>query len=364
MANSTKSLLAPSPGTCPIYEVQERIGALGRYNPNSNGEPLMATAQQLKALIESYTHGDRSRFLSVASQIAAHAAKAGKERLADDLRELVNEAKRASDQAPVTRLSVPIAQPTGELSGLVSATYPKQSLSEMVLSNELEQRLLRVLREFKQSDALAGHGLSPRRKLLLLGPPGCGKSMTAAALAGELHLPLLTVQFHTLITKFMGETAAKLRLIFDAMKRQRGVYLFDEFDAIGTQRLSGHDVGEIRRVLNSFLVFLEQDDSTSLIIAASNLASSLDVALYRRFDDVIHYAMPSKEMIRRLVENRLSPFVISRLSWTQVQQSAEGLSHADICKACEDAAKDAILDDRTAIRTQDLIRALRYRQHD
>ena len=321
----------------------------------------MATAQQLKALLESYAHGDHGRFLSVATQIAAHAARAGKNRLAEDLRKLVDEAKRAADQPSEPTRPVPIAQPTGELAGLVSATFPRTTLLEMVLDDELALRLRRVLREYRQADALAGHGLLPRRKLLLLGPPGCGKSMTAAALAGELHLPLLTVQFHTLITKFMGETAAKLRLIFDTMKHSRGVYLFDEFDAIGSHRSAGQDVGEIRRVLNSFLVFLEQDDSTGLVIAASNLESSLDAALFRRFDDVLRYEMPSKPMACRLVENRLAPFQSGRLGWRRIEQACRGLAHADITKACEDAAKEVILDDRPAIDTEDLLAALRQR---
>jgi SpoVK/Ycf46/Vps4 family AAA+-type ATPase len=237
----------------------------------------MATAQQLKALIESYTERNADRFLSVASQIAAHAARAGKTKLAEELRKLVEEARRKQGTQPTLSKSIPIAQPTGDLSGLFSASFPKTQLSDMVLDKELEQRLKRVILEYRQADRLHSHGLAPRRKLLLVGPSGCGKSMTAATLASELHLPLLTVQFHILITKFMGETAAKLRLIFESMKESRGVYLFDEFDAIGAHRHTGQDVGEIRRVLNSFLVFLEQDESMSIIIAASNLEDVLVV---------------------------------------------------------------------------------------
>jgi SpoVK/Ycf46/Vps4 family AAA+-type ATPase len=100
---------------------------------------------------------------------------------------------------------------------------------------------------------LRSHGLSARRKLLLVGPPGSGKTITAAALAGELILPPLVVRFDAVITKFMGETAAKLRQIFDATVTTKGVYLFDEFDAIGSDRAEPNDVGEIRRVPNSFL---------------------------------------------------------------------------------------------------------------
>ena len=215
----------------------------------------MATAQQLKALIESYTEHNPDRFLSVASQIAAHAARKGKTKLAEELRKLIEEARKKQKAKSALSKPIPIAQPTGDLSGLFSATFPETRLSDMVLNAELEQRLKRVILEYRQTDKLHSHGLAPRRKLLLVGPSGCGKSMTAATLASELHLPLLTVQFHILITKFMGETAAKLRVIFESMKESRGVYLFDEFDAIGAHRHTGQDVGEIRRVLNSFLVF-------------------------------------------------------------------------------------------------------------
>lgn len=322
----------------------------------------MATAQQVKALIESYTEGNPGRFLSVAAQIAAHAARAGKTKFAEELRHLVEEARRTQASISQPSKPVPIVQPTGELSGLVAATFPKTRLSDMVLEEELKRRLERVLTEYRQVDQLHSHGLAPCRKLLLLGASGCGKSMTAAALAGELHLPLLTVQFHTLITKFMGETAAKLRLVFDAIKQSRGVYLFDEFDAIGAHRHGGQDVGEIRRVLNSFLIFLEQDDSTSIIVAASNLERSLDTALFRRFDDTLRYGQPTTGMIRRLVENRLSTFDTRKLGWKSLLQTAKGMPHADIVKACEEAAKDAVLGKRRRILAGDLSRALSQRR--
>jgi len=318
----------------------------------------MATAQQLKALIESYTEHNPERFLSVASQIAAHAARAGKKKLSEELLKLIEEAHRKQKAQPALSKSIPIAQPTGDLSGLFSAVFPKTRLADMVLDSELKQRLKRVILEYRQVDRLHSHGLSPRRKLLLVGPSGCGKSMTAAALAGELDLPLLTVQFHILITKFMGETAAKLRVIFESMKQTRGVYLFDEFDAIGTHRHTGQDVGEIRRVLNSFLVFLEQDDSLSIIVAASNLEDFLDNALFRRFDDTLRYNLPTSPMIRQLIENRLSNFSIGQLGWKTILETAENTTHADVVTACEDAAKGAVLHERKQIRTIELKRAL------
>lgn len=321
----------------------------------------MATAEQIKALLKSYSQGDGDQFLAVAMQIAAHAARGGKDRLARELRDLIDEVKRKQATGKVGG-AVPIARPAGELAGLLWASYPKTTLADMVLDSTIEAKLLRVLREYRQQDRFRGYGLSARRKLLLIGPPGCGKTMTASALAGELKLPLLTVQLHGLITKYLGETAAKLHLVFSAMTQTRGVYLFDEFDAIGSDRGSKNDVGEIRRVLNSFLQFLEQDDSDSLIIAATNYVQMLDEALFRRFDDVIRYGHPDSEQARHLIENRLTIFETGRLDWEKVLEAASGLSHAEIARACDDAAKDSILEGTREIGTEVLISALDLRR--
>lgn len=321
----------------------------------------MATAEQLKALVQSYTAGDQSRFMSVAMQIAAHAARTGKENLAADLQKLIDEARKRNAESGLVQ-AVPIARPGGDLAGLVAATYPRQRLSDMVLDKHIHIKLSRVLTEYRQREKLLSHGFHPRRKLLLAGPPGCGKTMTASVLAGELGLPLLYVQLHTLITKFMGETAAKLHIVFDAMHQTRGVYLFDEFDAIGAHRGAENDVGEIRRVLNSFLQFLERDDSDSLIIAATNYQDMLDHALFRRFDDVVQYEVPDPNMTRHLIENRLSAFDLYRIGWKSITTKAAGLSHAEIVSACEDAAKDAILEDSRRITTAMLVRAINGRE--
>lgn len=326
----------------------------------------MATADQIRALVRSFAAGDTERFRSVALQIAAHSAKRGQTDFAKELRDLIDVALRRSPHAqhPVgTRQpgAVPIARPTGELSGLVTVSYPSTRLVDMVLPDDARSRLLEVVRQFHQRELLRSHNLGPRRRLLLVGPPGCGKTMTASALAGECRLPLMSVQLHTLITKFLGETAAKLHLVFEAMTQTTGVYLFDEFDALGATRTATNDVGEIRRVLNSFLQFMERDASDSIIVAATNLVEMLDPALFRRFDDVITYAPPSSSMARELIENRLSAFDTSHLAWPIVLRNATHLSHADVSRACDDAAKDAVLAGLRTVKTEELTRALRGR---
>jgi SpoVK/Ycf46/Vps4 family AAA+-type ATPase len=320
----------------------------------------MASGEQVKALLRSYSEGDSRHFLSIATQIAATAARQGKGHLAKEIRDIVEEVKRK--QAEGQLAPVPIARPVGELAGLLIASYPKTHLAELVLAEPVKAQLTRVVEEYRQLERLRSHALSPARKLLLVGPPGCGKTMTASAFAGELKLPLLAVQLHSLITKFMGETATKLHAIFQAMRSTRGVYLFDEFDAIGGDRASKNDVGEIRRVLNSFLQFLEHDDSDSLVVAATNHINLLDTALFRRFDQVIVYHLPTPEDIRTLIENRLYRFGVGELDWNEVERAATGLSHAEIGKACDDAAKDAVLQHADSVSSAALIESIRRRQ--
>lgn len=320
----------------------------------------MATSDQIMALISSHLKADDDRFYAVAIQVAAHAARQGHGRVAEEIRALIDKAKLERQR---TARPVPIATPRGELAALLSVSYPDTRLSDMVLPDTTRQRFARILREQRGRQKLLAHGLEPRRKLLLVGPPGSGKTMTASALAGELQVPLYTLLLHGLITKFMGETAAKLRVVFDALVEQRGVYLFDEFDAIGSQRATGHDVGEIRRVLNSFLQFLEQDASSSLIIAATNHPADLDRALFRRFDDVIAYSVPPDALVREVMQNTLATFDVARVDWDRAVEAARGMSNADITRACESAAKEAVLEDSLAVSTAALVTALEERRH-
>jgi SpoVK/Ycf46/Vps4 family AAA+-type ATPase len=322
----------------------------------------MASAEQLKALLKSHIDGDEAHFYAVAMQVAAHEAKMGHAKIAHELRSLIDDAK--ADSAPLkdTRRAVPIAQPRGELSSLLSVSYPKLRLPDMILDKSVHDRLVRIIKEHRQIAKIRSYGLVPRKKLLLVGPPGTGKTMSAAVLAGELGLPLFVVRLDSLITKFMGETAAKLRLIFDAIRQSRGVYLFDEFDSIGSHRGMNNDVGEIRRVLNSFLQLIEQDDSDSLLLAATNHPDILDHALFRRFDDVIEYRLPEQELLINVLKAKLAVFNKSKIDWQKLADSAAGLSYADITRACEDAIKDAVIHDRQKVSTNDVLKMLSERK--
>ncbi len=313
----------------------------------------MATGEQLKALMRSHFNDDSERFFTSALQIAAYEAGQGHGSLAHDIRGIVDKA-RSVHGAAVLRFPV-------EMQGLVLAEKPSLPISALVMQSERLSRIERIVIEYEQQHKLKHYGLSHRRKILLVGPPGTGKTMTARVLAHEVHLPLCTIQVDRLMTKFMGETTAKLRQLFDLIQQQPGVYLFDEFDAIGGERSFENDVGEMRRVLNAFLQFIEQDTSDSLIIAATNSPELLDHALFRRFDDVLHYFQPDDEERRRLIANVLSDFMPSRLAWKSLILESRGLSHAEIDTACRDAIKRAVLDDRARVTSADVRAMLRDR---
>lgn len=306
--------------------------------------------------------GDEEWFYSIALQVAAQAARQGQGRFAKEIKDLVHNAKAKSPRGGASSPAIPIDQPRGELSGLLSVSYPKTLLSHLILPVAVRSRLDRIMLEQREVCKIRSFGLSPRHRVLLYGPPGSGKTMTASALAGEMQLPLFTIQLHGLITKYMGETAAKLRVVFDAIRESRGVYFFDEFDALGGQRSLGNDVGEIRRVLNSFLQFIEQDDSDSIIVAATNHREMLDKALFRRFDDVIAYSLPDDQLARRLFQTRLGILDVTHVEWPSVLEAARGLSYADIAQACDNAAKDAILKGLAAFDTDIVLNALHERR--
>ncbi|KWH36491.1 ATPase [Burkholderia cepacia] len=327
----------------------------------------MARSDQLKALLRAYAGDNHEHFYAVAMQMAADEAHRGHTKLAAELRDLVDAAKagkpalKIGARGKTSARPIPLAQPKGELSELLTVQYPQEHLQHMVLSDGVRQKLDRVLREQRHHEQLRLHGLSPRRKLLLVGPPGTGKTMTAAALAGELRLPLFTARFDSLITKFMGESASKLRLVFEALKSTRGVYFFDEFDSLGLQRGSQHDVAEMRRTLNMFLQLIEQDMSDSLLIAATNHGKDLDTALFRRFDDVIKYDAPDDHQIEALLKNSLGTFVTPEIDFEALAKIGLGESHADIVKACLDALKEAIMEGKKVVSHDSVARHLEER---
>ncbi len=314
----------------------------------------MPTADQIRSLIKSHFTDESERFFTLALQIAAHEAGIGHGALAHDIRNIVDKAKSQKQSI--------VFQIPKDMQGLVLIEKPETSKASLVLPSSMNDRIDRILHEYRQRHKLKAHGLIHRRKILLIGPPGTGKTMTARVLAHELRQPMYTIQVDRLVTKFMGETSAKLRQIFDLMQREMGVYLFDEFDAIGGERSLDNDVGEMRRVLNAFLQFIEQDTSDSLVIAATNTPKLLDRALFRRFDDVLYYSNPESAERKRLIQNVMAGFQSAKFSWKSVIQDSDGLSQSEIDHACRDAIKQVILDNKLKVSSNSLRKMLKERQ--
>jgi len=302
----------------------------------------MATIEQIKALMRMHFEDNDEKFKSIALQIAAHEAKIGHTASAREIKDIV--------QNPKYNTKKRLIKFSGKYD-MLEQKYADVGFRDIILSEDLELKVKRIITEYKKKEFLRKNGLKNRSKILITGAPGTGKTMTASVLASELGLPLYVIQIDKLVTKYMGETSVKLRQVFEHIAEIQGVYLFDEFDAIGSDRTLDNDVGEMRRILNSFLQYLENDDSYSIVVAATNNPKLLDKALFRRFDDVLEYTIPDRSQIERIFQFKLAGLALYEDFDGQVYESAEGLTHADIIKACEEAIKFSLINDESISKT-------------
>ncbi|WP_308271156.1 AAA family ATPase [Prevotella sp.] len=297
----------------------------------------MATADQILSLIRNHLNNDDTQFRKVALQISAVEARSGHTIVARTIQELLNQKKTSLG-------TVRLVSKNKDIDDLLLQVDTYDDMTSLVLSQELKEKLDRVIKEYLKKEALSKYGLANRRKLLLYGASGTGKTMTASALAKEFNLPFFVVRTEKVVTKFMGETGQKLGRIFDFINDVPAVYLFDEFDAIGSQRGMDNEVGEQRRILNTFLQLLERDDSDSFIIAATNSIESIDKAMFRRFDDVIEYKLPDGEQRLALLREYL--YTAKDLDFSSAEPLFDGMSHAEIKMVCSDVFKESLLNDR------------------
>jgi SpoVK/Ycf46/Vps4 family AAA+-type ATPase len=320
----------------------------------------VSSAKQILAMLRSRAEGDDDAFFSIALQVAASEARQGRRDTAQEMRAEIDRARSRNSRG--ASVPIPFAGPRGNIEGLLELRDPRFSLKDVVLNDSLITRFKDLVRQQRKRDWLREHGKTPNRRILFVGPPGSGKTMSAEALAGELNLPLFVIRLEGIITRYMGETAAKLRLIFDETAKRRGVYLFDEFDAVGGHRVATNDVAEMRRVLNSFLQFMEEGNSTdSVVICSTNHPSLLDRALLRRYDQILEFDAPTSAQIRQLITTSIVPMKPVRFAWKDIIDAAAGLSQSEIVRAADDAVKNAILDELKQLTTTDVVVRLQER---
>ena len=244
-------------------------------------------------------------------------------------------------------------------SQLVSYIPREQLKHHMILPNEVEERLLSIEQEYVARDRLKKFNLVPKRKILLYGPPGCGKTLSAERIAWNLGLPLLKVRFDSLLSSYFGESASNLRMVFDYCKSEPVVLLLDECDFIAKSRITTQDVGEVPRIVNMLLTLLDEYDAPGLVLATTNLKVSLDEALFRRFDDVIEMPMPGKLERKRLLEMTLSAIPVAPdIDMDKISNQLEGYSAANVVLIAQRAAKIGILAGCKKVCNEHFVKAL------
>jgi SpoVK/Ycf46/Vps4 family AAA+-type ATPase len=261
------------------------------------------------------------------------------------------------------------AQPMGTLQRLPTSRRDSAPLMQeipvdklrhhMVLPDSVERRFHRIEKEFAARTRLAKHGLKPRHRILLYGPPGCGKSLGAERLAWNTGLPLRKVRFDTLLSSYFGETMANLRKVFDAAQASPCALFLDECDSLARSRTERNDVGEVTRITNALLEMLEDYKGDGLVIAATNLESALDTALFRRFDEVLKVPLPGIEEICRLLTTTLSPMETdANIGWREIARAMDGMSGSEVVHIAQNAAKHSVLEGRRSVGEADIRHAL------
>lgn len=321
-------------------------------------------ADIIKRLVRAIAEGSQNDLDRLAKKVVEAERKTGHRRLADELDAILGETKRrpngighAVAERPGSLRELPQSRRHGEQ---LATLIPHDELEHnMVLPAATEERFARIECEFAARERLGAYGLLPRKTILLYGPPGCGKSLGAKRLAWNTGMPLMKVRFDALISSYFGESAWNLRSIFAAAKVRPYVLLLDECDFIARSRVGNKDIGEAARIVNSLLQLMEEYDAPGLLVATTNVQSSLDEALFRRFDDVFCLPLPGPDEVERLLRMTLSSISVDEsVHWPEMLEQLSGASAAMVVKAARDAAKSAILKGRKTVTEAHLREAI------
>lgn len=308
----------------------------------------------VKRLLRAIADGSQEDLNQLAKKIVEAERMAGHGRLAEQLQTILNRAKpaknghvpRTDTERSLTEL--PLSRRGGEL--LATLVSRDELEHHMVLPPSTEERFARIECEYAARERLGSFGLRPRKTILLYGAPGCGKSLGAKRLAWNTGLPLMKVRFDALISSYFGESASNLRSVFIAAKERPCVLLLDECDFIARSRTNSKDIGEASRIVNSLLQLMEEYDAPGLLVATTNIESSIDEALFRRFDDIFQVPLPGPEEVERLLHLTLSAIQVAEtINWRELTHALSGLSAAVVVKAAQNAAKAAVLSGRKCV---------------
>jgi SpoVK/Ycf46/Vps4 family AAA+-type ATPase len=322
-------------------------------------------ADILKRMMRAIANGSQGDLERLAQAVVESERQVGHNKLADQLTAILARPRPATKSANENQSAL-AELPTNRRYGDQLATLlPRDSLEHhMVLPPEIEERFVRIEKEYAARERLGAYGLRNRKTILLYGPPGCGKSLGAKRLAWNTGLPLLKVRFDTLLSSYFGESASNLRAVFEAAKERPCVLLLDECDFIARSRTNGRDIGEASRIVNSLLQLMEEYDAPGLLVATTNIEDSLDTALFRRFDDVFQVPPPGAGEIEKLLKTTLSAVHCSEeIEWSNIVRKLTGLSAAQAVKAAQDAAKASVLSGQKVVTEDHLSKAIAELTH-
>lgn len=321
-------------------------------------------ATLLKRLFTAVHQGLTPDAEAVCNRIIEDEREIGHQKLANDLEQIVKKArsKRESLQRGGPQIG-PALQPLPaskrDATPLVQVISHDRLRHQMVLPEAVESRFIRIEKEYAARTRLALFGLRPRCRILLHGPPGCGKSLGAERLAWATGLPLHKVRFDTLLSSYFGETAVNLHRVFESAQQTPCALFLDECDTVARARGDRNDVGEAQRIVNMLLQLLEEYHGGGFVIAATNLEESLDRAILRRFDEVIEIPKPGIQEIARLLKQTLSAIKSTPgLLWEHLAAQMDGLKCSDVTRIAENAAKRAIMANRDIVLERDFEAAI------
>ncbi len=252
----------------------------------------MARADLLIKLIEAGKTGDRELFKKVTESLIAEERSKQHNVLADQLDFIIKNYK-ANDKIN--------GFPNEKISSFLYHIYPKTTMDDLVFSKEILDEIHEFIQEHYRIDLLRTYNLSPRNRVLLIGEPGTGKTSLTEALASSLSLPLYSIRYDGIIGSYLGETATRLRQTFDYIKTQNCILFLDEFDSIGKERGDIHETGEIKRVVSSLLLQIDELPEHVIIVAATNHPELLDKAVWRRFQVRLELAKPDVAEIAKWI---------------------------------------------------------------
>jgi MoxR-like ATPase len=308
--------------------------------------------RHLKDLMAAYRDRDDLLFRRAAQAIIEEEEAKRHTALAQDLRRLL----ASGTTMNVPQFEAPLPDPPKDRDSalpLADIAVPERQLGDLVLNDDLAASITDLVDEVGRWATLDTLDVPRRNRLLLYGPPGCGKSSIAEAIAGDLGRVLVTVRIESVISSYLGETASNLRRVMDFAGGGAYVVLFDEFDSLGKDREDPNDHGELRRVVNAVLQLIDRYRGPSILIAATNHSHVLDDAMWRRFDEVLEVPLPDHKQMAHL----LSRLLAHRSSDVDIESAArqlEGLPHAAGTAAIFGALRHAVAQQRTRVDQPDL----------